>query len=271
MATLLLFDVNYLAYRSFYAHPGLSVGDVGTSVVFGAFRAMLRARQQYGDDAVPVCCFDFGKNKRKAIYPGYKASRDEMTEEQQEKRNEIRKQLDVLRTDYLPAAGFHNILFQKGYEADDCVASVALAAPDEDTSIIVSADQDLYQLLGPRVLMAAPGSEKCYTMEQFTADWGIKPKDWAKVKAIAGCSGDDVVGVPGVGEKTAAKYLRGEMKKDSAKYKAIRASKEICLANYRVVRLPFEGVDDFEIDYRPFDLPAIQRLAERLHMTTLFR
>jgi len=79
-------------------------------------------------------------------------------------------------------------------------------------------------------------------------EYGIAPSQWADVKAIAGCSSDGVEGVRGVGEKTAAKFLRGNLKPASKAHQAIVAGNNVWRRNLPLVRLPFPGVGKFDLE-----------------------
>jgi 5'-3' exonuclease len=96
-------------------------------------------------------------------------------------------------------------------------------------------------------MMYNPGKKKAVTLQSFSKETGLEPWEWAKVKAIGGCKTDEVPGIPGVGEKTAIKYILGKLKPDSAAYKAIKANKEIITRNRKLVELPFEGTQVFEL------------------------
>jgi len=75
------------------------------------------------------------------------------------------------------------------------------------------------------VIMYNPATKKQYTGEEFKSDHGIPSYDWANIKSIAGCSGDNIPGVPGVGEKTAVKYWLKQLTKGK-KFDAIEEFKQ---------------------------------------------
>ena len=104
--------------------------------------------------------------------------------------------------------------------------------------VIVSTDQDLWQLLsGDRVTVWNPRTKKMLTEQAFRERWGIGPSQWADVKAIAGCPGDGVPGVPGVGEKTAAKFMAGRLKDTTKAYNRVVEANDLWERNLRLVRL----------------------------------
>ena len=243
MKKFILFDVNYLAYRAHYSTGQLSYNDAGSGVLFGVFKEIAAARSKFPDGRF-VFCFDHGKGLRESLYPGYKQTRRNRraTEEEAAGLDSMRQQLNSLKTKLLDKMGYHNTFFQTGYEADDIIASFCKSSlQPQNQAIIYSDDKDLYQLLAPNVCLYKPRTGVTYFETDFDKEFGIEPKRWATVKAIAGCSSDDVVGVPGVGEATAAKYLLGALKKDSKKYKDIVAMKDQWKKNLPIVRLPLEG------------------------------
>jgi 5'-3' exonuclease len=92
--------------------------------------------------------------------------------------------------------------------------------------VIVSGDADLYQLLRyERVIMFIPRSNALYTSSDFEEEYGIKPSRWSRVKAMAGCSSDDIPPViPRVGEKTVIKFLTDRL--TPARSKALKTQFE---------------------------------------------
>lgn len=244
MKTWLLFDVSYLAYRAFYSTGQLSYDDVPTGVLYGVFSEVLRTMERFQEWNV-VFCFDVGRPKRVKLLPTYKQGRRkaEYTDEEQRARKEIKAQLDGLREDILPYIGFKNIFWAKGYEADDLIATTVLGLEENEDAIMISNDQDLYQLLGPRCEMWELGKKQYLNAKKFQQRYGIKPEQWVEVKAIAGCTSDNVPGIQGVGEKTAIKYLRGELK-GKARNKIVM--NDDWPENRKLVRLPFRGCPTFE-------------------------
>ena len=245
MNTYLLLDVSAIAYRSFYVMGGLSYQGNDTGVIYGVFREIDRLQKRYPDGKI-VFCFDGGSEKRKAISSEYKANRriDLEDAEKVAARRNFRKQLKQLRKSYLHAAGFRNIFYQKGYEADDLIASFCKghkSVKSADKIVIVTSDQDLWQLLhGSGVIWQNAATGEIITSTDFKKKWKIAPYKWANVKAIAGCSSDNVAGIAGVGEKTAAKYLAGDLSTKTKAYQAIHSNTRLS-SNLALTKLPFKG------------------------------
>jgi len=237
--TLLILDCNYLCRRAFYAMGGLKFAEDPTGALFGFFRDISILQDRF-DTKYIAFCFDFGKNKRKDIYPDYKGNRRK-NKGDDENRSLLQQQLDNLRTLHLPELGFKNVFYQDGHEADDIMAVIAKDPLIVAKKILVTSDQDMYQLLSNRVAMWKPAAKQLYTAKKFKEEYGIPPCNWSVVKAIAGCSSDNVKGVPGVGEKTAVKLVRGDVDEKNKAWKAWMANKAITQRNMGLVTLPFIG------------------------------
>jgi len=82
------------------------------------------------------------------------------------------------------------------------------------------------------------------------------------VKAMAGCKSDKVAGICNVGEKTAIKYLNGNLKSTTKAYKDIKDSKDLIESNMKLVDLPMEGTGKFRLNKDRMDLPAFMKLCE---------
>ena len=179
--------------------------------------------------------------------------------------DDARRQFNLLYKDVLPMMGFQNVFMQTGYEADDLIAWLCYRRPDD--YMIVSADEDLLQLLSTTRFYATRiwdfKKDRIITEEDFLNKYGgIKPIDWAKVKAMAGCSSDNVPGIAGVGQETAIKYLHGNLKDGKAKEKIESAEGRQTIDRcFYLVALPYPGdreivipeiIDDelYSLDFR---------------------
>lgn len=270
---LLIIDVSYMAHRAFHTMGDLNHGSEGTGAIFGVLRDVLILQDRFSTGRC-VFAFDHPAPKhREHDCPGYKSSRRkryaEESDEEQRARQDFRGQLKKLYRQYLPAAGFGNVFAAAGFEADDIIAQVAADIPKGEEAIIVSSDQDLWQCMSrwPLVSCWNPQSSKLLTFQGFLDKWGFEPSRWAEVKAIAGCSTDDVPGVAGVGEITAAKYLRDELGEHT------KAFENICRsdwrANLRVVALPYEGTPKFELRADEVTEKKWQGVADALGLKSL--
>lgn len=269
MKKWLILDSNYLCHRAFYAMGGLSNGEVLTGVVFGFMRDIVSLQDFHQTDNI-IFCFDYGRSKRAIDYPEYKANRYEsiVNGEQADKMEELLAQIKALRLDYLRSVGFNNVFFEKGFEADDLIAQLC-ADIKEDEIVIVSSDKDLYQLLSPRVSMHNPHKKTTITVQDFKKEWLISPIQWVDVKALAGCNTDNVKGIKGVGEKTAAKFLTGHLKPGSKAFKSIVENNKIWRRNRGIVRLPYPGTPSVKLESDCVTRAKWVALCERLGMSSL--
>jgi len=138
---------------------------------------------------------------------------------------------------------------QKGYEADDIIASLTQTIPTTSEVVIISSDHDLFQCIKSNVCMHNPSTGKILTLQGFKKLYGITPQEFTMVKALAGCSTDNIAGIPGVGEKTAIKYLKGELKDTTKAFQKIVSAEAVQIRkrNMSLVQLPYEGVNKFHL------------------------
>jgi DNA polymerase-1 len=219
-----------------------SFDEQQTGVIFGFLRQIIKFAKLYKTNQL-IFCWDSSSSLRKKISPVYKANRTKTDKSDEEKEFDAiaYKQFHIIRDKVLPYIGFKNNFFYEGYEADDIIAEIIMSQVD-DKFVIVSADSDLYQLLFDKeVTMYNTKSKKEVTYSDFVEEHSIYPDDWLEVKAIAGCSSDNVIGVHGVGEKTAIKFIKGELSPSLKTYQNIKNSRSIIDKNLELVSLPFPG------------------------------
>lgn len=244
MMTLLI-DGDNVAARMFFAlpviHKNSDPSGPRVEVIFGFLRETLKLLDQFAPCRL-VFLFDSDKSKRREILPYYKDTRAPAKNNSIDTPRDYRqleRQKDTLRH-MLKELGFANVFCEDGYEADDLIASLAQTCEGE--RVIVSSDHDLWQCLRDgEVLQYDFGRCRMHTAKSFRLEWGVTPRQWARVKAIAGCASDGVPGVKGVGEVTAAKYLKNELGSRCKAATAIAEGKDIIHRNYKLVRLPFDG------------------------------
>lgn len=240
MCKSLVIDSHFLCHRAIHTLRALDYENGSTGVIFG-FLMQLQAYAKTHHTNDIIFCWDSHDSKRKDVFPGYK-NRDkvEMTEEEKEDHKRGFDQFDVIRDEIIPAMGFKNSFYQKGYEADDLIATTVMY--HEKDFIIITADKDMYQLLDFASIWN-PSKKEFYTFEDFWKEWRLPPEEWIKIKSFAGCSSDTIPGIVGVGEKTAAKYLRKELKNTTKAFEAIVGSDELLKRNIELVELPFHGTN----------------------------
>lgn len=248
----------------------LSFEGSATGIVYG-FLKEIEVLKEFHRCGNILFCWDVGQKIRKTICPTYQKNRHkDYTEEEEAFEIDFRFQMKRLRKEYLPLIGYKNIFWQNTYESDDIIASLCQNIDEGDEYIIISADHDLYQLLSGNVSMYSPSGNKRTTLQSFKQEYGIKPAEWPLVKALAGCSSDKVEGIKGVGEKTAIKFLTGQLKETTKAYKSLVDNKEKVLErNLPIVKLPFEGTWIFEIQKDELSEEGYNEVIDKLGMSSL--
>lgn len=244
-----LIDASWLAYRARHAFgQRLSFADEPTGVVFGFFE-QLRVTcydPRVRTNAVALC-FDSRKSYRRNAFPAYKQKRrEERTPAEWAEVIAMKEQVERLRRDILPRCGFV-CLKQSGLESDDVMAMAATQLPG--TGVMVTADNDLYQCINDRVHWYDPVRDLYLDPARLVERKRVGSNEWGLVKCLAGCRGDGVPGIPGIGEKTAIDYI-WKILKPGKKLDAIMSPEglRIMARNERLVVLP-------HLKTRPVKLP----------------
>ena len=204
--TLLVLDGNSLTYRAFFGIPADMVTASGqvTNAVFGFTSMLLTVLKDRRPDGVIVAFDRPEPTFRHVAEPSYKAQREETPEI-------LRQQMGIVK-EVLAALGVTTIECS-GFEADDIIATVTDRAVDGGFSvIIVTGDRDSYQLVRDpvvRVLYNKRGvtDYALYDEAGIVEKTGVHPSKYVEYAALRGDPSDNLPGVPGVGEKTAAKLI----------------------------------------------------------------
>src|SRR3954466_14696155 len=201
MPSLWLGDGSHTIFRAYHALPHLSTRQgVPTNAVYGFTTMLLRAIREGNPPHLAVAFDEAGKQARSEIYAEYKATRGAPPEDLSPQFPLVRRVLEALR---VPAIGF------SGYEADDVIATLAKRARAQGWEVvIVSGDKDLMQLVVDGIRCYDSMYEKWYGPAQVEEKWGVPPHQVADLLALTGDKIDNIPGVPGVGEKTAATLLK---------------------------------------------------------------
>jgi len=237
-------DANFLCHQAGRAMPSLKVDDVASGVTFGVLSRVLTFAARAKTNRFAFC-WDGRHSYRRAAFDWYKdrGGGDEVTDEERELRQAIYSQMNCLRDEIIPAIGFRNSFSQHGIEADDTIAHIIFNShPIEKSVLIISSDHDLYQLLRPGVRMLDAARHKAVDGAWLEREWGVTWDKWGEVKALAGCKSDTVPGIPGVKEKTAIQYLKGELPTKYKRYQAIVSAdgQAVYHRNLGLVKLPHE-------------------------------
>jgi len=201
---VILIDAHSLIYRAFFALPPMSTSDGRvTNAVYG-FTSMLAivlaSRPEYA-----IAAFDLGKPTfRSQEYQEYKAGRRAMPDDLRPQMEMVR---EVLESFSIPIYGV------EGFEADDVIGTLARLAEEAGHSVtIVSGDLDCLQLVTESVEALVPRrgitDTFVYGPDQVRQRYGFEPPQLVDFKALRGDTSDNIPGVPGVGDKTAAKLVQ---------------------------------------------------------------
>lgn len=219
-----------------------------TGVIYSFIRKVISLARTHNPDDI-VFTWDGGRKVRRDIFEDYSnKKRAEKTPEEKVIDNCAFDQFNTLRTEVLPMLGFENNFLVKHYEADDIIASIVYGYSDKHDITMITNDKDMLQLLDDNVYMYNHVKKELITKDNFVEEYGIQPEDWAMVKAIAGCRTDEVPGVERVGEVTAIKFIKGELKDTTQAFKNIVNSYPIIERNTKLVVLPFYGTPCFDIE-----------------------
>jgi len=270
--TWLIIDGDNCAWRNFYAMGGLSYGGEPTGAIFGFFRDILDLQDTFCTPNIAFC-FDSGPSLRTQLLPDYKSSRRTreriLPREQKRALKGLRSQLDKLCWEHLPAIGFKNVFCEKGYEADDLIAS--LVRDIEDYIIIVSTDHDLYQLLDDRVIVYDQRKKKAISRKSFIEHYGVDPYTWDLVKAITGDTTDDIPGIRGIGVKTACKYVAGKLPEKDKRFAIIEKDLNAIKQRTILTRIPFRGTPSFRLEKDNVSCEKWRKVLGKLGMDSLLR
>lgn len=241
--TYALLDCHSVCHAAKHKTKRLTFGGYNTGVIFGFLRTLLKLQEDLRPD-IWVFAWDSKASVRREAYPDYKLDRLEKSPEELKLNALVAPQFDILRDEVLPELGFANVFRVDGFEADDIIAQAIRLGPLGDRYIMVTRDNDMLQLLSDDVIMYDHVNNGYYTKENFISDWGIQPRQWVIVKAIAGCSTDNVKGIHGIGEKTAAKMLAGQLGEHTKAFKAImdKGNQDMAQRNVHLVALPHHAM-----------------------------
>jgi DNA polymerase I len=278
---LLLLDGHSLAYRAFFALPAenfrTTTGQT-TNAVYG-FTSMLINLLRDEQPSHVAAAFDVSrKTFRAEAYAPYKANR---TTTPDEFRGQVSLIQEVLRTLGIP------VLTKEDYEADDLIATLVTRAEPEGFEVLVcTGDRDTLQLVSDQVTVLYPRKGVSdltrFTPAEVAERYGLTPQQYPDYAALRGDPSDNLPGIPGVGDKTAAKWVRefGSLdalidRVDGVKGKAgdaLRENLASVLLNRRLTEL-VRNVDipeqPADLVLKPWDRDAVHRLFDELEFRVL--
>jgi len=270
VSRLLLLDGHSLAYRAFFALPAENFSTVTgqhTNAVYG-FTSMLINMLRDEQPTHVVVAFDKSRQTfRTEQYAEYKAGRARTPDEFSGQLPLVKEVLDALRIRFVEL---------DGYEADDIIATIATEADAQGVEVLIcSGDRDTFQLVSDRVTILYPvrGVSEVWRMgpAQVEEKYGVPPTRYSDLAAMVGETSDNLPGVPGVGPKTAAKWIAqfGDLEGivagvDQIKGKAgesLREHLDQVLRNRRLNQL----VKDAPVGVEVADLERAQWAREEVH------
>ncbi|WP_373364469.1 DNA polymerase I [Corynebacterium ulcerans] len=256
---LMLIDGHSMAFRAFYALPAENFSTSGgqaTNAVYG-FLSMLSSLLNEEKPSHVAVAFDIGrKTFRTDMFPEYKAQREATPPEFKGQVELIKEVLEVLGI---------TTLEKENYEADDVIATLATAAqPLGFETLIVTGDRDSFQLVNETTTVLYPMRGVSvlhrFTPEAVEEKYGLTPAQYPDFAALRGDPSDNLPNIPGVGPKTATKWIveYGSLDQllehaDDIKGKAGTSFRER-LEQVRMNRTLTEMVKDLELPYSPDEL-----------------
>ena len=279
--TLLLIDGHSLAFRAFYAlNPSNFRTPDGqhTNAVHGFISMLLNLLEGEKPTHLAVAFDISGPSFRAIEYPEYKGNRGETPEEffgQTELLEEAMKAMNI------------TTLTKKDYEADDILASLADQAAEAGYKVlVVSGDRDTFQLIGENTTILYPikGVMNLARMDDAAVveKYGIHAKQYPDLAALVGETSDNLPGIPGVGPKTAAKWLQTYDNLDTVLKKAdeiqgkvgesLRENASLATRNRRLNHLVRDldlGLDFESLRLTSVDEGSVRQVFTKMHFKTL--
>ncbi len=277
MPVLHLIDGSGYLFRAYHALPPLSTSKgVPTGAVRGVASMLLRDLREQQPTHLAVCLDKDARTRRAELYPEYKATRPPPPDDLVPQFALVREVVRALNVPMLEVSG---------YEADDIIATLAREANERGFQVVVhSGDKDLMQLVKDGQVRFYDGlKDKWFEDAEVKAKWGVEPERVGDLLALVGDKIDNVPGVPGIGEKTAAALLNeygtlealleraGEIKKPRLKENLLAHAEQVRLAR-RLVALDDRmelGVSLEELARRPIDAERARALFTELEMFSM--
>ncbi|CAL2102577.1 DNA polymerase I [Tenacibaculum sp. 190130A14a] len=265
---LFLLDAYALIFRGYYAfikNPRINSKGVDTSAILGFTNSLLDVIKREKPDYLAVCFDKGGSVDRVEMFEAYKANRQETPEAIRVAVPYIEQILEAMN---IPA------IVKEGYEADDIIGTLAKKAEKEDLeTYMVTPDKDYAQLVSETTFMYRPprmgnGYEK-WGVEEVKEKFGVeRPEQVIDFLGMMGDSVDNIPGLPGVGEKTAKKFLAayGSMEglfenihelKGKMKEK-VEANQELGLLSKKLATIMLDVPVELELDKLVMEQPNIE-------------
>ncbi|MCX6736740.1 MAG: hypothetical protein NTW73_01480 [Candidatus Parcubacteria bacterium] len=268
-----IIDGNALIHRAFHALPGLtnSNGQM-TNAVYGFVSVLIRILRELKPQYI-ACCFDLAAPTfRHEVYQAYKATRKKGPQE-------LYDQLEPAK-DFVRAFNI-KIFEQAGFEADDLIGSLASQASIENSDleiIIVTGDLDTLQLVTDKIKVWAlkTGIKEMflYDLEKIKERFGLDSIQLPDYKGLKGDPSDNIIGVPGIGEKTASQLIQkyGSLERlyeavtnsefSGRVYDLLSQNKDQAFFSRDLSLIKKDISLDFKIENIKFELPSSENLKD---------
>lgn len=278
---LLLIDGHSMAYRAFFALPAenftTAMGQ-HTNAIYGFATMVISLMKEEKPTHVAVAFDVSRKTFRSEIFPEYKANRASTPDE-------FRSQMSYLH-ELIDACGIQHFQLE-GYEADDLIATVSKKAESEGFEILIcTGDRDSFQLVNPKTTVLYP-KRGVSEMARMTPDavfekYGMTPAQYPDFAALRGDPSDNLPSIPGVGEKTAAKWvveygslkeLLSEVDKVAGKVgQSLRDNIDNVIRNRELTQLVHDAPFSFDLaamEFKGVELDKLDPLLTTLEFKTL--
>jgi DNA polymerase I len=197
---LILVDGSAYLFRAYHALPNLTnKKGFPTSALFGVLNMLKKLKEDFTPEKILIVFDAKGKNFRHELYTEYKANRLAMPED-------LGVQIEPLM-ELIQLTGFP-LYRHSGVEADDVIGTLAVAAAHQEEVLIISSDKDLAQLIAPNIKIFDTMKNVAIDDQYLHNKLGIRPDQVVDFLALTGDTSDNIPGLPGVGPKTAAKWLQ---------------------------------------------------------------
>ena len=267
---LFLLDAYALIFRGYYAfikNPRINSQGLDTSAILGFTNSLLDVIKRERPDHLAVCFDKGGSTDRVEIFPEYKANRDETPEGIKIAVPYIYKLLEAM---HIP------VIVKEGYEADDIIGTLAKKAEKEGyQTFMVTPDKDFAQLVSPNIFMYRPmfgGGYETWGVEEVKAKFEVKdPIQVIDFLGMKGDAVDNIPGLPGVGDKTAKKFINlyGSMEgliKNTQELKGkmkekVEANAELGLLSKKLATILLDVPVEFDAKYFEMESPDQEKVA----------
>ena len=279
---LFLLDAYALIFRGYYAlikNPRINSKGMDTSAIMGFMNSLFDVIKREKPDHLAVCFDKGGSAERTELFPEYKANRDETPDAI---RTAIPYIQDILKAMHIPS------VILEGWEADDIIGTLAKQAEKEDYKVfMVTPDKDFGQLVSENIFMYRPARMgngiEIWGIPEIQKRFGVeRPEQVIDYLGMMGDASDNIPGLPGVGDKTAKKFieqfgsmegllentdkLKGKMKEK------VEANKELGLLSKKLATICIDcdvtfNAEDYEMSVP--DSEKVQEIFEELEFRRL--